>query len=142
MDIALDATRPFILHFILENVGNGVAMNINFNIEDEIIFKNLKKLSDYVFIRNGLKSLAGKTRYKTFLVNTMQEDLDIFKKLIIINIIYEDILKRKYKDKIIFDLSYLSDIIYSHTEPEHEVIKQLSDIATSLKSISKKINNG
>ena len=90
-----------------------------------------KKLSDYGFIKNGLKSLAGKTRYKTSFLFTLDENIEIFNECIVINVTYEDIKKRKYSDDIIFDLSYLSDITYSHTEPEYKISKEITEMSNS-----------
>jgi hypothetical protein len=121
MDIILDATHPFLLNIILENVGNGVALNIRFLIKNEPKLKKSKNISDYGFIKNGLKSLSGKAKYKSFLLNTLNEGLELTKELILIDIKYEDIYKRKYSEEVIFDLSYLEDIVYSHTEPEYNI---------------------
>jgi hypothetical protein len=136
MDIILDATHPFLLNIILENVGNGVALNIKFLVRNEPKLKKSKNISDYSFIKNGLKSLSGKAKYKTFFLNTIDEGLELVKELILIDIKYEDIHKRKYSEEIIFDLSYLEDIVYSHTEPEYNIIKEMKEISKSLKNIS------
>lgn len=136
MDIKSDATHPFLLNFVIENIGNGVALNIKFAIKNEPKLKKSKNISDYGFIKNGLKSLSGKAKYKTFFLNTLDEGVEATKQLIIVNIDYEDITKRKYSEEIIFDLSYLDDIIYSHTEPEYKIIKELEGISKSIKNIS------
>jgi hypothetical protein len=136
MDIISDATHPYLLNFVLENIGNGVALNIKFSIKQEPRLTKSKKISDYGFIKNGLKSLSGKAKYKTFFLNTLDENMEMFKELIVIDISYVDISKRKYNEEIIFDLSYLDDIVYSHTEPEYKIMKEMENISRSLKSIS------
>ena len=55
LDIIPDSTHPFLLNFFLENIGNGIALNIRFTIICEPEFKKSKKLSEYGFIKNGLK---------------------------------------------------------------------------------------
>jgi hypothetical protein len=140
MDIILDATHPFLLNIILENVGNGVALNIKFLIKNEPKLKNSKNISDFNFIKNGLKSLASKAKYKSFLLNILDEGFVLTKELILIEIKYEDAYKRKYSEEVIFDLSYLEDIVYSHTEPEYNITKELKGISKSLKTISNYLN--
>ena len=140
MNILPDEYDIYFLNFIIENVGNGVALNIKFNINNEYNVKTSKKLSDYIFIQNGLKTLSGKTKYKSMFSFTIEEDLQIFKEPMIINIEYEDIYKRKYFEKIMFDLSYLSDISRLRNRPEDKILKELKDVSKSLKNISHNIS--
>ena len=136
VDIVLDEHDPYFLNLVVENVGNGVALNLKFNIKNEWKLSKAKMLKDIGFIKNGLKSLSGKTKYKTLFVFLIDENIDIFKESMEIEVEYEDISKRKYMEKIIFDLSYLSDITYTRNRPENKIVKEMKELSKSIKQIS------
>ena len=141
LDILMDEHDPYFLNIIVENVGNGVALDIKFNIKNELDLKKSKKISELGFIKNGLKTLSAKTKYKTMLVFLIDEnDEEIFNKLIEIEIKYTDITKRKYIEKTIIDLSYVNDISYLRNKPEDKIIKEIKEISKTLKNISQNIS--
>jgi len=136
MNILPDEHDIYFLNFIIENVGNGIALNIKFKINNEFKVKTSKKLSDFILIQNGLKTMHGRTKYKSLFSFTIEEDLQIFKEPMTIDIEYEDIYKRKYVEKIIFDLSYLSDISRLRNKPEDKILKEMKEISKSLKNMT------
>jgi hypothetical protein len=54
MDIISYDDHPYLFNMIIANIGNSPAVNIKFNILNEPDIKKSKKLSEYIFIKNGI----------------------------------------------------------------------------------------
>jgi len=134
MDIITDKYSPHLLMLVVENVGNGAAFNINFNVIKEIDINDKEKIINIGFIKSGLKSLSGKAKHKTIYCNTIDyaNSIEIFDNTIEIDIEYNYDSKSRKKcqlnEKIIINLSYLSDIKYLNNKPEYKIIKEMVDI--------------
>jgi hypothetical protein len=141
MNMVHDVYSPFIVSIILENVGNGTALNIKFNILSEPKLNIRKNLSSYGFIQNGIKSLSGHTKFKTLFMSIIEEGHQIEREPILLEITYEDLCKRKYHEKLILDISYLHDIKVAQTEQIYEIKKSFNEISKTMKEISMKIKS-
>jgi hypothetical protein len=139
MVIVHDVYHPFIVSIILENVGNGTALNIKFNILSEPKLNIRRNISSYGFIQNGIKSLSGHTKFKTLFMSTIEEGHQIAREPILLEITYEDLCKRKYYEKLMLDISYLHDIKITQTEPIYEIKKSVNEISKTMKEISMRI---
>lgn len=140
LDILMDENDPYFLNIIIENVGNGVALNLKFNVKSELNITKSKKISELGFIKNGLKTLSAKSKYKTMLIFIIDEtNVEIFNRLIEIDIEYFDITGKKFIERTIIDLSYINDISYLRNKPEDKIIKEIKEITKTLKDISKNI---
>ena len=132
INIIYDEIHPFLTNFIIENVGNSVAKNVSFSVISEPKINKNKELREYGFIKNGLVSLSPHTKLKTLYLNTVNEGIEIADKEIIIEVKYEDLRKRKYFEKFIFDLSYIGDIKIAQTDPLYNINNTLKEMNNKL----------
>jgi hypothetical protein len=128
IDITHDNNHPYLINIIVQNIGGSVAKDIRFKIKSEPEPKNDKRLSQYVFMQKGISSLSPGANFKTLYYSTIDEGIDITKKLIELEVEYFDLKKRKYIENNIFDLSYLEDLTVAHTELLYEINKTLKKI--------------
>jgi hypothetical protein len=141
MDIISCDDHPYLFNMIIANIGNGSAINIKFDILNEPDIKKSKKLSEYMFIRNGISFLSGGGKFKTFFLSTIDEDMEFVNEKYDVEIKYEDVKGRKYAEKVLFDFSYLPDITIAHTDPLYKISKNVNELSDSLKIISRSIKN-
>ena len=143
LDIVQDEYNPYLLMFIVENVGNGAALDIKFKLKKQINLKEEEQIKNIGFIKNGLRALSGKMKFKTVFINVKDyaKNIEIFNDLIEIDIEYTDSSKKKviFNDNIKIDLSYLSDIKYLNNQPIYKLNEEIIQISKTLKSIEQKL---
>jgi hypothetical protein len=137
--IVHDTYNHYYLHLVVENIGNGPAYNIKFNVKNEINIKEEeRKINRIGYIRNGLKSIPAKTKRTTVYLKTLDVDARIFCDQIEIDIEYENKFKRKFRESIELDLSYIADAEFINSNHQLKMVDELQEISKTFKQIVQK----
>lgn len=94
----ISETNASFFYIVIENMGLGVALNVNFNIKKD--FQNYDdefyKLSSKGIITKGLKNFYPKQRFRYFFTDLSHNHEKKLTDSINLQVSYEDILKGKY----------------------------------------------
>lgn len=126
-----------IVHITIENVGLGLAKNLQFNLQ---INSNTPEASEILtdftvmgFFESGLKYLVPGQVISSGYTNLLQQNHESALKASFVLIVnYEDYIGKKYKDEIILDMAELKGAYRLETEMQ-KLIKEIGKIAVYLK---------
>lgn len=125
-------------YIILENIGEGAAINLSFQIVKDINYTNSPSLKTLPFIKNGANYFPGKKRYKFFLTNTEKKPENDYIEFIVK---YTDVLKNEYNEqfKLILNDNIIGDGKLTPPDSYIGMISHnLNEINTTLVNMAKK----
>jgi hypothetical protein len=83
-------------YIIIENIGAGSAIDVRFEIKNDIDYTNTPSLNTIPFMKNGANYFPGKKRYKFFLTNTENKPENDYIEFIVK---YTDAMKNEYNER-------------------------------------------
>jgi hypothetical protein len=132
------------INLIIQNIGQGPAYNVKFELNPDFEDKNIPdvenidetfKLSEVGFIKNGLPYFAPDQRIQLFLTNLAEDFKKKLETPFEIKIIYENSIHKLYSDLYMIDFSQQRRLNQVGKPPIYEISKNLEDINKTLKMI-------
>ena len=100
-------TDALIAYIKTKNIGQGVALNVKFNIIKELNYKSARKLSDYLYFKEGIKYFPPNHTDKHLLISFESTDESTANDSVIFEVEYETILNEQKKNKYELSLKEL-----------------------------------
>lgn len=124
------------IDMIIQNIGLGPAYDIKFEIEPDYEKFDGKLLSEYGFIKNGLKYFGPNQKMQFFFTDLSENYEEKRKHSFEIKVSYQNSVGNSYEDIYIIDFSQFDGLDQLGNPPLHEIADNIKRIQTDIKLIS------
>lgn len=125
-----------LIDMIIQNIGLGPAYNIKFEIKPDYEKYDGRSLSDYGFIRNGLKYFGPNQKLQFFLTSLTEKFEEKIKNSFEIKVTYQNCIGKIYEDIYVVDFSQFDGLNQLGKPPLHEIAENIKSIQKDINSIS------
>ncbi|MCX6723439.1 MAG: hypothetical protein NT094_05280, partial [Candidatus Staskawiczbacteria bacterium] len=120
---------------IIQNLGNGPALNIKFSLNPEFEHKKGHKLSHLGFFKNGIPYLDSKQKIRFPLTIITENPQEKMKTKFDIAVSYEDISGRKNEKIIPIDFTQFEGLTQLGVPPEYKIAREIEKMQSDIHSI-------
>lgn len=124
------------IDMIIQNIGLGPAYDIKFEIEPDYEKFGGRLISEYGFIKNGLKYFGPNQKMQFFFTNLTENYEEKGKHSFEIKVSYQNCVGNSYKDIYIIDFSQFDGLDQLGKPPLHEIADNIKRIQTNIGHIS------
>lgn len=121
---------------VIQNIGSGAAYDIKFRVDPDFEYEKGKFLSDFGFIRNGLKYLAPNQKLHFFLTIMTENFKEKIKTFFEIMVTYHNSAGKTYKDTYLIDFSHLEGLRNAGEPPLYKIAKNIENIQKDIHNLS------
>lgn len=125
-----------LIDMIIQNIGLGPAYDIKFEIKTNYEKYDGRCLSEYGFIRNGLKYFGPNQKLQFFLTSLTEKFEEKIKNSFEIKVTYKNYVGKIYEDIYVIDFSQFDGLNQLGEPPLHEIAKNIKAIQKDINSIS------
>jgi len=130
-----DAWINFI-DMVIQNIGSGAAHDIKFKINPDFEYAKGKFLSDFGFMRNGLKYLAPNQKLQFFLTAMTLNFREKIKTSFEIAAAYQNSTGKTYEDAYLIDFSHFEGLRNAGAPPLYNIAKNTENIQKDIHNLS------
>ncbi|MGD0711917.1 MAG: hypothetical protein ABR968_12145 [Bacteroidales bacterium] len=125
-----------IIELYVENIGHGVAYNVQFKFLNDFIFgEHKKKLSELGIFKSGIKVFAPNKYFRTYVTSLLEDTERKLKNPIEIEITYDTNSKKGLNEIFILDFSEYYGLLYLGDKDKMDLlIKSIDDLTNEIKN--------
>lgn len=125
-----------LVDMIVQNIGLGPAYNIKFEIKPDYKKYDGRLLSEYGFIKNGLKYFGPNQKLQFFLTSLTEKFEEKIKNSFEIKVYYQNSIGKLYEDVYVIDFSQFDGLNQLGKPPLHEISNNIKTIQQDIHLIS------
>ena len=124
------------IDMIIQNIGLGPAYDIKFEIEPDDKKFDGRLVSEYGFIKNGLKYFGPNQKLQLFFTSLTEKYEELIKLSFEIKVSYQNSAGNSYEDIYVIDFSQFDGLNQLGKPPLHEIAKNIEKIQKDIGHIS------
>jgi hypothetical protein len=126
-----------LLNLVIQNIGQGAAIDLKFKVEPDILLVTKKNLSEVNFMRQGFSRLAPRQRFEFIIANVItlpkEEPTTVHK----ITVSYKDKNSKLFNTTFELDFTEYFGMPYVEKDPYEGIIKKLDSIHQDIERVSR-----
>lgn len=121
---------------IIQNIGVGPAYNIKFKMDSDFEYEKGKFLSEFNFIKHGLRYLAPNQNFQFFLTSMAEDFENKIEKQFGIKVNYKNSFGKDFEDTYVIDFSELVGLTRLGEPPLYKIAKNIEKIQDDIRKVA------
>lgn len=125
-----------LLNLVVQNIGQGAAIDLTFKVEPDILLPTNKYLSETNLIKQGFSRLAPKQRIEFLIASAIKIAKQDTKELHRITVSYKDRAGKAFEASYSIDFTELFGVPYIAKDPNEAIVNALKSIHQDIERVS------